>query len=125
MAGDLAYVFDLVRLGVSGAFALVGLVFLGGGSIGVLRFPDFYTRLHAANVADAAGGVVLLLALAVGAPDWRVALKLVLIAALLAALAPLLAQLTANAGHAAGLAPLAGPYVAPRPGAAKRAEPSP
>ncbi len=32
-----------------------GLVFFTGGSIGILRLPDFYTRLHPAGKLDTAG----------------------------------------------------------------------
>ena len=32
-----------------------GLFFFTGGSIGILRFPDFYTRLHPAGKLDTAG----------------------------------------------------------------------
>ncbi|WP_395645353.1 monovalent cation/H(+) antiporter subunit G [Terricaulis sp.] len=107
---------ELIRDGVGTLLLALGLVFMLGGAIGVLRFPDFYTRLHAAGVSDAVGGVFLLLGLAVIAGDWRIALRLALLAALIVALAPTVAQLAANAAHAAGLAPLAGRYTAPRPG---------
>ena len=33
-----------------GAFLIViGLALMAGGTLGLLRFPDFYTRLHAAH----------------------------------------------------------------------------
>ncbi len=34
---------------------LCGLVFFTGGSIGIIRFPDFYSRLHPAGKLDSAG----------------------------------------------------------------------
>jgi multicomponent Na+:H+ antiporter subunit G len=37
---------------VSGLLLLGGAVLGIGGGIGLLRFPDFYTRLHAAGVTD-------------------------------------------------------------------------
>jgi multicomponent Na+:H+ antiporter subunit G len=114
-------VLDLVRMVVGGALALAGLVFILGGAIGVLRFPDFYTRLHAARAADGVGAVILLLGLAVVSGDAGVALRLLVLAVLVAALAPILAHLSANAAHVGGLAPLAGPYKAPRPGAPRDA----
>jgi len=107
---------EIARLALGGLFVAAGLFFLLGGAIGMLRFPDFYTRLHAARVSDAVGATVLLVGLAIMA-DGQIAVKLVLLAALTAALGPTLSHLLANAAHAAGLAPLAGPYVAPRPGA--------
>lgn len=32
-----------------------GLVFFAGGSIGIVRFPDFYSRLHPAGKLDTGG----------------------------------------------------------------------
>ena len=94
---------------------VIGLGLMAGGALGLLRFPDFYTRLHAVRVADGPGGVVFILGLALVSGDGGVALRLVLLAALVAALGPTISQLAANAAHAAGLAPLAGSYRAPRP----------
>jgi multicomponent Na+:H+ antiporter subunit G len=99
-----------------GAFVIViGLALMAGGTLGLLRFPDFYTRLHAARVADGLGAVLFILGLALVSGDGAVALRLVLLAALVSALGPTISQLAANAAHAAGLAPLAGSYRAPRP----------
>lgn len=112
-------VLDLARLGLSGIVIAVGLLLLAGGALGLLRFPDLYTRLHAANVADVVGSVVVVLGLAIIAPDWAVAVRLLFLAALLIALGPVLTHLVAQTAHTAGLAPIAGRYAAPRPGATK------
>lgn len=113
-------ILEALRFGVGGLLVAVGLFFIAGGTLGLLRFPDFYTRLHALGASDAVGGVILLAGLALAAPDLALALRLGLLAGLVMALAPTLSHLTANAAHAAGLAPLSGPYMAPRPGAEKR-----
>ena len=44
--------------------ALGGFVMLVG-AVGVLRFPDFYTRLHAAGKGDTLGQALVLLGLAI------------------------------------------------------------
>lgn len=116
-------VLAFVQLGVSGLVVAVGLAVIAGGALGLLRFPDLYTRVHAANVADVVGSVVVVLGLAIAAPDWGVAVRLLLLAALLMALGPTLTHLVAQSAHAGGLAPIAGNYSAPRPGAT-RAGPS-
>lgn len=110
---------DGVRLGLGALLAAVGMIFVLGGAIGQLRFPDFYARTHAANVASAVGAPVAALGLAFCAGAWSGFIKLALLAALLSALAPIVSQMLANAAHSAGLAPLSGVYVAPRPGAPK------
>ena len=120
---DMSAVLELVRLGLSGVVVAIGLLLIAGGALGLLRFPDLYTRLHAANVADVVGSVVVVLGLAIAAPDLAIALRLVLLAGLLIALGPTLTHLVAQAAHAAGLAPIAGRYAAPRPGAARSSAP--
>ena len=107
---------DLVRTALSGVVVAIGLLLMAGGALGLLRFPDVYTRLHAANVADAVGPVVILLGLLIAAPDWTVAVRLILLAALVLSAGPTLTHLVAQAAHAAGLAPIAGRFSAPRPG---------
>jgi multicomponent Na+:H+ antiporter subunit G len=104
---------------LSGLTITGGLLLIAGGALGLLRFPDLYTRLHAANVSDVAGSVVVVLGLAIAAPDWAIAVRLLLLAALIAALGPTLLHLLAQAAHAAGLAPIAGRYSAPRPGGSR------
>lgn len=42
---------------------LGGLFFLAVGGIGLLRLPDFYTRLHAAGITDTLGAGLILLGL--------------------------------------------------------------
>ena len=41
-----------------------GVFFLLMGAIGLLRFPDFYTRMHAAGKCDTLGSLLLLTGLA-------------------------------------------------------------
>jgi multicomponent Na+:H+ antiporter subunit G len=40
---------------VSVALALLGTVFFAAGTVGLLRFPDTYSRLHAVTKADNLG----------------------------------------------------------------------
>ena len=41
-----------------------GLLFFTGGAVGMLRFPDFYARLHPAGKLDTAGQFLVLAAVA-------------------------------------------------------------
>lgn len=114
-----------VALGALGSS--VGLVFIGvglllclGGAIGALRFPDVYTRLHAVLVLTI-GAVLVILGLAASAPDWGIAMRLLVLAALVGAFGPVMTQLLANAAHTGGLSPIAGRHAAARPGARKAA----
>ena len=44
-------------------FIFLGLVFMFFGTLGIIRFPDIYTRLQASSKCDAAGAVALLIGL--------------------------------------------------------------
>jgi multicomponent Na+:H+ antiporter subunit G len=57
----------------------VGGFFYFAGTVGLLRFPDVYCRLHALAKADNLGLGCILLALALQAPNLEAALKLLLI----------------------------------------------
>lgn len=46
------------------ALLVAGVFLFAVGVFGILRFPDFYTRLHAAGKCDTLGSILLLLGLA-------------------------------------------------------------
>ena len=50
---------------VTVVFLVTGLFFLFVGAIGLLRFPDFYTRLHATGKCDTLGAGLTILGLIV------------------------------------------------------------
>jgi multicomponent Na+:H+ antiporter subunit G len=58
---------------------LAGLVFYLAGSIGLLRLPDLYSRLHALTKADNLGLGLLAAGLAIHTQDLLTAIKLLLI----------------------------------------------
>ena len=57
---------------VAGVLVLIGSHVRLTASIGLLRLPDLYTRMHAASKAGTLGSCVMLLALAVYADDLAV-----------------------------------------------------
>jgi multicomponent Na+:H+ antiporter subunit G len=58
---------------------VAGLFFYLAGSIGLLRLPDIYSRLHALTKADNLGLGLLIFGIAIHAQDLLTALKLLLI----------------------------------------------
>ena len=58
---------------------LAGAIFFLAGTLGLLRFPDVYTRLHALTKADNVGLGLFVIGLALQAESWTVAGKLILI----------------------------------------------
>jgi len=63
----------------SAVLLIAGSIFFLAGTIGLLRFPDIYTRLHALTKADNVGLGLLVVGLAIRSGSWVVAGKLVLI----------------------------------------------
>ncbi len=64
---------------ISAVLILVGMFFFVAGTVGLLRFPDFYTRLHALTKADNIGLGLVIAGLAVQASSWVDVARLVLI----------------------------------------------
>ena len=58
---------------------VAGAVFFLAGTLGLLRFPDVYTRLHALTKADNVGLGLITIGLALQAESWAVIGKMVLI----------------------------------------------
>jgi multicomponent Na+:H+ antiporter subunit G len=65
--------------GIALAALWTGAFFFLAGTVGLLRFPDVYARLHALTKADNLGLGLIVLGLAVEAWSWSVTLKLLLI----------------------------------------------
>ena len=42
------------------AFRVIGLIFFLGSAVGMVRFPDFYTRMHAAGKGDTLSTMLML-----------------------------------------------------------------
>ena len=82
-----------------GAFCIVG-------AVGMLRMPDFYTRMHAASVVDTLGAGLLLAGLLLQAGPTLVAVKLLMIGALLLFASPTATHALARAAFARGVQPV-------------------
>ena len=69
--------------GASMALIIGGLLFFFGAVVGILRFPDFYTRMHAAGKGDTLSSFLILSGFAIyelrdfSWPSLLVALKIV------------------------------------------------
>ncbi|MEO1136098.1 MAG: monovalent cation/H(+) antiporter subunit G [Pseudomonadota bacterium] len=102
---DLALVRDIITwiLFVTGGIAVMA------GSLGIVRFPDFYTRIHAAGVTDTGGAELILLGMLLQAPNWIVAVKLFFIGAFLFFTSPVATHAIAHSAWMVGLKPLEGP----------------
>ena len=91
---------------LAGALLGAGILFTAAGAIGMLRFPDFYTRLHAAGVAETLGMGTILAGLALHAAPSGALIRLVLIGLFLLVTAPIASHALAGAARHAGLRPM-------------------
>lgn len=58
---------------------LAGSFLCISGGVGILRFPDFYTRMHAVGVTDTLAASMILIGLMLQSSDSLVVIKLILI----------------------------------------------
>jgi multicomponent Na+:H+ antiporter subunit G len=93
--------------------SLSWLCLLGGsffcvvGALGLVRMPDFLTRMHAASVIETLGAGLILLGLMLQAGFTLVFAKLVMLGLLLLLTSPSATHALAKAALARGLVPLA------------------
>lgn len=99
---------DIARMGASYLVLATGLGFVLIGAAGVVRFPDFYTRLHAAGVTDTLGAELVIIGLMLQADSLLTVAKLGLIGLFLFLTSPTSTHALANAAFTAGLEPLLG-----------------
>jgi multicomponent Na+:H+ antiporter subunit G len=87
---------------------LSGSIFLLIGGIGLIRLPDFYTRIHAAGMTDTMGAWLVLVGLMFTAGWSLVMVKLVVLVFFLAVTSPLASHALAKAAYLRGLEPMLG-----------------
>jgi len=93
---------------LSWAFLLSGSAFVIVGGIGLLRLPDFYTRIHAAGVTDTLGAWLILIGLMCQSGlSWNTP-KLALVLFFLLCTSPMSSHALAKAAWGRGLKPKLG-----------------
>ncbi|MGE0192044.1 MAG: monovalent cation/H(+) antiporter subunit G [Planctomycetota bacterium] len=97
----------------------VGALVMLAGAAGVLRFPDVYTRLHAAGKGDTLGQALILVGLMLVAGLTLVTVKLVFIVLLVLLLNPTATHALARSAWIVGIKPWV------RPGADTELPPKP
>jgi multicomponent Na+:H+ antiporter subunit G len=89
-------------------FIVAGSVFVIIGGIGLLRLPDFYSRIHAAGITDTMGAWLILIGLMFSAGWSLVTAKLVMLLFFLLLTSPLASHALAKAAFMRGLKPMIG-----------------
>ena len=89
----------------------LGSLFLLGGCVGILRMPDFYTRLHPAGKLDTLGTMLMVLGLALynlesfSFAHLLLSIKMLLIVGFVFMSSPTATHAIVDAGIRAGLTP--------------------
>ena len=85
---------------------LAGGFFLIAGGVGLIRFPDFYTRMHAAGMTDTLGAGLLLFGMVLQSGDALTAIKLIMIGFFIFFTSPTATYAIAHAAFTGGLKPI-------------------
>ena len=80
-----------------------GSIFCVIGAVGVLRFPDFYTRTHAASIVDTLGAGLVLVGLGFQSGFTLVTVKLAIIYVFILISSPTAAHALVKAAYAHGV----------------------
>ena len=100
---------------LSAILIVAGLFFFTGGSIGILRFPDFYSRLHPAGKLDTMGLLMTMTGMALyTVQEFTLSaiftsLKILLIVVFIFITSPTATHAILDAGVRAGLSPWSAP----------------
>ena len=92
---------------IAAVLLAAGAFFAVTGAVGLVRMPDFWTRVHPAGKADTLAQTLILAGLLIHPNrfpgEWNDPLKLILITVLLYITAPTATHAVARAAHVAGL----------------------
>jgi multicomponent Na+:H+ antiporter subunit G len=98
-------------LWITGFLLVAGIFFFAVGVVGVLRFPDFYTRLHAAGKCDSLAAVLVIAGVALynladfSPANLLVSLKILAIAAFVFVASPTATHAVTEAALIIGMEP--------------------
>ena len=90
---------------LSWAAILSGSAFLVVAGVGLLRLPDFFSRVHALGIQDTLSAGLIILGLLLQSDDWLVGVKLVLVLVFVLITGPTAAHALARAALHAGFRP--------------------
>ena len=91
---------------LSGFFIACGVIALSIGSLGLLRLPDVYCRIHAVGMIDTAGASFIILGMIIHEGFTLVTVKLVLIGVFLFFTSPIATHAVAQVAYKSGVVPV-------------------
>ena len=96
---DIAFVVGMI-------FMVAGAFFIFTAALGVLRMPDFFTRLHPAGIADGLGVPLVLIGIAIQNGFSLFSGKIILLILFIFITSPTACHALANAAVLSGLKPV-------------------
>lgn len=90
---------------ISGVLVVLGSIFAVIGGIGIIRLPDFFSRIHGAGITDTLGAGLILVGLMVQAGPTLTTVKLVMILGFLWFTSPTATHALAKSALLSGLTP--------------------
>ena len=97
---------DMLVLALSGLSIVIGVIALLIGSLGLIKLPDVYCRIHAAGMIDTAGASFIILGMIIQEGFSLVSFKLALIGVFLFFTSPIATHAVAQAAHKMGIKPV-------------------
>ncbi|MCH2181552.1 MAG: monovalent cation/H(+) antiporter subunit G [Mariniblastus sp.] len=97
--------FEVIDI-ASWVFLLLGSFFSIVGGIGIVRFPEFFSRLHAGGVTDTLGATLIVVGLLLQAGDGLIAIKLLMILFFLLVTSPTSCHALAKSAISQGMEPV-------------------
>lgn len=94
---------------VASLLVATGFFFIVSGVIGILRLPDFYTRLHAMGKCDTLGVALMVLGIALYEGPTLNGVKILLVIFFVGLANPTATHALGRAAHRAGLVPWTAP----------------
>ncbi len=94
-----------IRSVITGILLFIGCFFIVVASIGIIRFPDFYSRMHPAGKSDTLGQLLILSGLIVYEGFSLVSIKLLIIIIFIFIANPTATHSVAKAAYMGGVKP--------------------
>lgn len=95
---------DIISV-IAGLFIFVGVFFIVIAAIGVLRFPDFYSRIHPAGKCDTMGQAMVFIGLIIFEGFTLVSVKMLIIILFIFIVNPTATHALANSALILGVKP--------------------
>jgi multicomponent Na+:H+ antiporter subunit G len=105
---------EMLTLILSGLSIFIGIVALLIGSLGLIRLPDVFCRIHAVGMIDTAGASFIILGMVIYEGFTLVTVKLLFVGIFLFFTSPIATHAVAQVAHTMGVKPV-GRNLAKRP----------